>query len=108
MGLNYLFCKILCLFFCDEEMAIWLSLLGNTFSGEVLDYVLGKHIDWVVLVVIEIVWDLSAIGIDPLAAIMVVSNESISTGIKTSKVITGLLNLGETFLHESFSFHLDE
>ena len=87
MGLDNLLSESPCLVLSDEEVAIWLTFLGDTLGGVILEEVLGEHVDWVILVVGEIVWDFSVVSINPLPGIMIISNESIVTGIKTSKVV---------------------
>ena len=78
MSLNNLKGKLFGLVLCDEEIAIWLSILGDALSS-IVPHNIGSELVDMLMAFFNLVvsWDLPFVSISPLSIVVVVTYESV-------------------------------
>ena len=92
VGLNHFLSKLFGLILSDEEFPVWLSTIGHTLGGELFQNVLREKVDVVIILRIEVFWDLSLVSILPLAFIVIISDEPVEVSLESFEIRLGFLN----------------
>ena len=92
VGLNHFLSKLFGLILRDEELAVWLSAIGHTLGGELLQNVLREKVNVVIVLRIKVFWDLSLVSVLPLAFIVIISDEAVEICLESFEIWLGLLN----------------
>ena len=83
----------LSLILSNEELSVWLSLLGYTLGSIILKYVSGEGINMSVLFVgLVVTWEDPIVSILPLSVVVVVSDEAVKAGLEAAEVLAELLD----------------